>query len=595
MGLKEYKAKRDFRRTAEPAGRVRSARPRNHLRFVIQKHAASHLHYDFRLEMEGVLKSWAVPKGFPMKRGDRRLAVEVEDHPLEYGSFEGTIAEGNYGAGTVMLWDEGTYHVSGDDPAEALRSGKIHFFLEGKKLKGEWTLVRMRYGEAAKPQWLLLKSGEDLPPLSARAEERSVVSGRSMQQIAKRGGSEWHSNRLARQRPVTFADAAARRAPAAEKRVGAAQLSRQRQSARKAARPKRARNHSPSGLTGLGINLEELPGAKPEFAEPMKALLVDRLPKGPEWLYEIKFDGVRALGIKNGGALSLTSRSGKDLAVKYPEVLTGLEKIAAKQVVFDGEVVAVDEQGRSAFQLLQSYQTAGTKPPLFYYVFDILQLEGKDLKGLPLWQRKAVAQKLIEGTHPTLRFSGDIHTESPRLMKEMQARGLEGLIGKKRESVYEPGRRSGAWVKFKWTNEQEFVIGGYTQPKGARSHFGALLVGFYEHGRLRFAAKVGTGYDEATLRLLYGKLQKLKQSDCPFVNLPESSGGLSGGVSRAEMKRCTWVRPELVCQVRFAEWTRDNHLRQPAFLGLREDKNPSEVAREKPASLKPRMDADAHG
>jgi bifunctional non-homologous end joining protein LigD len=581
MGLKEYKAKRDFRRTAEPAGRVRSAPPRTHLRFVIQKHAASHLHYDFRLEMNGVLKSWAVPKGFPMKRGDRRLAVEVEDHPIEYGSFEGTIAEGNYGAGTVMLWDEGTYHVSGDDPVKAWREGKIHLFLEGKKLNNEWTLVRMRHGETAKPQWLLLKSGEDLPPLSARAEERSVVSGRSMEQIAERAGSEWHSNRLAHRRPVTLADVAARRPPTGAKLRGAGRLTRPRRS-EQVGRSKSRASQPPSGSAEQGLDLDELPTAKAEFVEPMKALLVDHLPKGPNWLYEIKFDGVRALGNKNGRVLGLISRSGKDLAARYPEVLRGLEQIAAKQVVFDGEVVAVDEQGRSAFQLLQSYQMAGAKPPLFYYVFDILQLEGKDLKGLPLWQRKTIAQKLIEGTNPTLRFSNNIQAESARLMKEMQARGLEGLIGKKRESVYEPGRRSGAWVKFKWTNEQEFVIGGYTQPKGARSHFGALLVGFYEEGRLRFAAKVGTGFGEATLRLLYGKLQKLKQPNCPFANLPESSAGFAAGVSRAEMKRCTWVRPELVAQVRFAEWTRDNHLRQPAFLGLREDKNPNEVVREKP-------------
>jgi len=583
MGLKEYKAKRNFGRTSEPAGRRLPSSRRADLSFVVQKHAASHLHYDFRLEMQGVLKSWAVPKGFPTRRGDRRLAVEVEDHPLEYGGFEGTIPEGNYGAGTVMVWDKGTYQVFCDDPVQGLREGKIHFVLNGKKLVCEWTLVRMRNESGGKPQWLLLKSGEDLPPFTAVAEDRSAVSERTMEQIAgARHRREWQSNRSGR---GSLKGVNSRRPPmslggVSTKSKERAARTRRLQQAKTSKIPKSSLTRTGSGESG--VDLDRLPRAEPEFVEPMKALLVDELPRGSEWLYEIKFDGVRAIAVKHGRHVELISRTGKDLALRYPEVLAGLKEISLNEVVLDGEIVAVDEQGRSAFQLLQSYQTAGIKTPLFYYVFDVLQCDGRDLKGLPLCQRKALAQRLTDESNSTLRFSGSIQADSVRLMKEMRERGLEGLVAKKQGSVYEPGRRSGAWVKFKWTNEQEFVIGGFTQPKGARNHFGALLVGYNENSQLRFAAKVGTGFDEPTLHLLRQKFQKIIQRDCPFVNLPERARGITAGLGMAEMRRCTWLRPELVCQVRFSEWTRDLHLRQPAFLGLREDKEAREVVREKP-------------
>jgi bifunctional non-homologous end joining protein LigD len=592
MGLKEYQAKRDFRETSEPRGQGKQPRKTKALHFVVQKHAATRLHYDFRLEMEGVLKSWAVPKGFPVKRGDRRLAVEVEDHPIEYGGFEGTIPEGNYGAGTVMLWDKGTYSVFGDDPVAAHQAGKIHFVLAGSKLKGEWTLVRMRHFEGNKPQWLLLKSGTDLPQLSARTDDRSALTGRSMKQIAEtQHGKQWQSGRDARRRSATLRNT---RKPEPQVDIRGGRQTRTSSIGSLARSPKRdiiSSDTRPTATSGDGAkglsnpidHFDRLPTRKPVFVEPMKALLVSELPKGRDWLYEVKFDGVRALAIKNQQSIELISRSGKDLGAKYPEVISGLKNLAVKQAVLDGEVVAVDSQGRSSFQLLQSYQTAGQpRPPLFYYIFDLLQMEAKDLTGLPLWQRKEVAKKLIEGLpgNSNIRFSSDIRADSQRLTNEMKARGLEGLLGKKRDSIYEPGRRSGAWVKFKWTNEQEFVIGGYTRPKGARSHFGAILVGYYQDGGLRFAAKVGTGFNEKTLEFLFEKFQKLTQPDCPFLNLPERLSGISAGLSAAEMRRCTWLRPELVCQVRFAEWTRDHHLRQPAFVGLRDDKSPREVVQE---------------
>jgi bifunctional non-homologous end joining protein LigD len=334
-------------------------------------------------------------------------------------------------------------------------------------------------------------------------------------------------------------------------------------------------------VPAVRISLYRLPKKRPTFVEPMKALLTDELPKGVDWIYELKFDGVRALAIKDNGDIELISRSGKELESKYPELLEPLKKLAAKQAVLDGEIVALDEQGRSSFQLLQSYQMAGVKkPPLFYYVFDLINLDGKDLTVVPLMQRKAMLETLVAKVSAAIRFSPGIKADSARLMREMKARGLEGLIAKRRDSKYESGRRSGAWVKFKWTYEQEFVIGGYTEPKGTRTHFGALLVGYYEKGKLLFAAKVGTGFDQKLLTSLHDKFKKLIRANCSFANLPEKRPG-SQGLSAAEMRRCTWLEPKLVCQVRFAEWTRDDHLRQPAFLGLREDKEPSEVIREK--------------
>ncbi len=583
MSLKEYRAKRNFRSTREPAGQARTTAETALPRFVVQKHAASRLHYDFRLEINGVLKSWAVPKGFPTARGERRLAVQVEDHPLEYQDFEGTIPEGNYGAGTVMVWDKGTYQVYGDKPEKALEAGKIHLQLNGQKLKGEWTLVQLKKKDEPQTSlWLLLKSGEDARPISRGAEDHSALSGRSLAQIAAANDRQWGSDREAH---------AARRGPresSSERLLGAEFTARSRRLAsegraranKPAARAARSAGRSELGraLSAAKIDIRRLPKAKPRFIEPMKALLVKELPRGPEWIYEIKFDGVRALAIGDNGTMSLRSRADKDLAAKYTPVVKALEPLQPADVVLDGEVVAVDARGRSAFQLLQSYQTAaGPKPPIFYYVFDILNLDGRDLTGLPLWQRKRIARDVVKALGPVVRFSDSIKAESVRVVKEMQRRGLEGLMAKQIDSEYQPGQRTGGWVKFKWTHEQEFVIGGYTEPQGARAYFGAILVGYYQGGKLLYAGKVGTGFDQKTLTSLYEEFQKLRQDKCPFANLPEPEG-----LTAAQMRRCTWLKPELVCQVRFSEWTRDGHLRQPAYLGLREDKVAREVSREVP-------------
>jgi bifunctional non-homologous end joining protein LigD len=449
-----------------------------------------------------------------------------------------------------MVWDNGTYEVIGTEPLQALGKGKLHLLLKGRKLKGEWTLVRIR-GDESKPQWLLMKTGEDAEPFTDDAENKSVLTRRTLAQIAHANGKEWKSNRAAKesQRPRF------RLAPALD----------------------------PRHISDASAELKRLPSAKADFVEPMKALLVEEIPKGSEWLYELKLDGIRALAIEQKHGVKLISRTAKDMTERYPRIAEALEKLPAREAVLDGEIVALDEQGRPSFQLLQSYHMQGTrKPPLFYYVFDLISLNGRDLRGLPLLKRKELAEELLKNLPDAVRFSGGLKANPQKVIKQMKQRRLEGLIAKKIDSKYESGRRSGAWQKFKWTNEQEFVIGGYTPPQGARSYFGAILVGYYEGDTLRFAAKVGTGFDHKMLASLHGKFQKLLRPNCPFANLPEKPGPGGRGFTLAEMRRTTWIEPKLICQVRFAEWTRDNHLRQPAFMGLREDKSPKEVIREKP-------------
>ena len=551
-GLKEYKRKRDFRQTAEPPPRLAKHSAKK-LMFVIQKHDATRLHYDFRLEMEGVLKSWAVPKGPPMVRGEKRLAVEVEDHPFDYAKFEGTIPEGNYGAGTVMVWDIGTYTVQAEDPLKALRDGKLHLVLEGKKLNGEWALVRMkpRPGDD-KPTWLLFKSGEDAKPLSAKKEDESVLTGRSMRQIASQNKAQWKSSRPAATQTRV------------EPRIAAAVAKRTRTTKQKEVQ-------------------EDLPSGKIQFVEPMKCRLVEDAPTGSQWIYEIKFDGFRVLALKEGKNVELLSRNRKNLNHRFPEIVTAIRALPCDKAIIDGEAVALDEQGRSSFQLLQMADMPGQKrAPISFYAFDFLNLDGKDLKKLPLRRRKELLQSIIREEHEPIRFSSDIHGDPAKLLAQVKKLGLEGFIAKDIHSEYEPGQRSGCWKKIKIANEQEFVVGGYTKPKGSRDYFGAIIVGYHEGKKLIFVSKVGSGFNQALLSSLYKQFQKLKRPDCPFTNLPEKISFGGRGLTAAEMKKCSWVEPRLVAEIRFTEWTRDNHLRQPVFLGLREDKNASEVIKEEP-------------
>jgi bifunctional non-homologous end joining protein LigD len=511
MSLKAYKKKRDFAKTLEPQPSHPSSRDGHH--FVIQKHDASRLHYDFRLEMGGALKSWAVPKGIPVTKGEKRLAVHVEDHPISYMEFEGVIPKGQYGGGTVMVWDIGTFELLG---ADDLDSGKLHFALNGKKLKGEWRLVRMRDGD----QWLLIRGTESMRPISKKMDDTSALSGKTMKQLAANGRT-WQPRKPA-QEPL-------------------------------------------------------------KFIEPMKARLLKSAPSG-DWIYEIKFDGFRAMAFKSNGDVRLFSRNEKDFSGKFSAVHDALARLDAHDAIIDGEIVALDARGRSSFQLLQRFELGQARPPLFYYAFDLLWLNGKDLTHEPLVRRKLQLEQILKNAPEVIRYSSSLGEDAAPLLPRIRKLGLEGLIGKRKDSLYEPGRRSGAWIKLKLHQEQEMVIGGYTDPEGARRHFAALLIGFHENKKLRFAGKVGTGFNKAILKSLHSRLEKIVFDSCPFANLPETRvGHYRQNITAAEMKRCHWVRPELVCQVRFSEWTQDGKLRHPVFLGLRGDKDAAEVIREKAA------------
>ena len=565
MALAEYKRKRDFKRTAEPkGGKPLPKQVRGACRFVIQKHAATRLHYDFRLQMEGVLKSWALPKGLPWQQGEKHLAVEVEDHPIEYETFEGIIPQGQYGGGTVMVWDQGLYYVYGEQPLKSLNEGKLHLVLAGKKCQGEWTLVRIRGRDGEKNTWLIMKTGANAKAPSKKSEDQSVKSGRTMKQIAEHRDAEWESNREEK-------DSSAR--SSLKTRIRAA--------LKKKDEPKVAAVHCAGTSPTSDAALKSLPSAKPRFVEPMKARLVDDPPAHGQWLYELKFDGIRAIAVKNGDQASLTSRNANKLDGRFPEIRDAVEKLPVDECVIDGEVVALDEEGRSSFQLLQALEMEGRKAPLRFYVFDLLQLGGKSLVNLPVEQRKELLATLCQNVSDPIRYSGEIAGDVKSLLAEVKKRGLEGLIGKQRASQYEPGRRTGAWIKLKSLNEQEFVIGGYTPPSGSRKYFGAILVGYYENGRLKFAGKAGSGFTEKSLSSLYKKFRSEQRDDCPFIDLPSKQGGAwVQGITPSMMKKMHWVNPKFVAQIKFAEWTRDGKLRQPVFLGLREDKAPREVVKE---------------
>jgi bifunctional non-homologous end joining protein LigD len=574
MGLTDYKRKRDFKRTSEPkGGKPKPKTVRGASRFVIQKHDARRLHYDFRLEMEGVLKSWAVPKGLPWKQGEKHLAVEVEDHPIDYVEFEGVIPEGQYGGGTVMVWDRGKYFVYGEQPLKSLQDGKLHLVLEGEKAKGEWTLVRIRGRDGEKNQWLILKTGSSAKPPSKKREDESVKSGRTMKQIAEDRDAEWESNREEKDQSATSTLKARIKVALAKKNTPENKILGQ------ASRLVNRRNGSRRGRSTKPI--AALPSAKPRFIQPMKPRLLEKPPNAGDWMYELKFDGIRAIAIKIDTKVSLLSRNENELARRFPEIVEAIKNLPARECVMDGEVVALDDEGRSSFQLLQALELEGRKSPVRFYVFDLLQLDGKSLIKLPLAQRKDLLKKLCENIDDPIRFSGEIGSDVSKLLAEVKHRGLEGLIGKQRNSLYEPGRRSGAWIKLKCVNEQEFVIGGYTPPQGSRKYFGAILVGYYRDKKLSFAGNVGTGFTAKSLLVLHEKFQAERRDDCPFVDLPSKQNGKwVQAITPSMMRKMHWVNSVFVAQIKFSEWTRDGKLRQPVFLGLREDKNPRAVTKQ---------------
>src|SRR5881392_3279770 len=422
MGLRTYKAKRDFRHTSEPkGGKPKPKGVKGASRFVIQKHAASRLHYDFRLQMEGVLKSWAVPKGLPWAQGEKHLAVEVEDHPIEYENFEGVIPEGNYGGGTVMVWDHGTYYVYGEQPSQSLREGKLHLVLDGRKAKGEWTLVRIRGRDDQKNQWLILKTGTDAKPISKKLEDQSVKTGRTMEQIAEARDAEWESNRQTDESPTSQFKARIKKAIKKKENdevVG---------QARRLPVGKPGRSGSPT--------IADLPSAKARFIEPMKAKLVDKPPATGDWIHELKFDGIRLIAVKRDEKVSLFSRNQNDLNARFPEIVEAVKNVPARECVIDGEVVALDDEGRSSFQLLQAREMEGPKSPIYLYAFDLLQLDGKSLIGLPLEARKNVLEKLCADAGDLIRYSGGIGGDAKELLNEVKRRGLEGIVGKQRDSA----------------------------------------------------------------------------------------------------------------------------------------------------------------
>lgn len=555
MALERYREKRDFRITPEPRGRA-SPRPNRALSFVIQKHAASHLHYDFRLELNGVLLSWAVPKGPSLDPADKRLAMHVEDHPIEYGSFEGIIPAKQYGGGTVLLWDRGTW-IPKEDPDEGYAKGRLKFELDGEKLKGGWMLVKShgsKYGgKSGDKAWLLIKENDSFAQRGADARivdeaPDSVLSGRSLDDIAEQREHVWHSNKsvAANVRDGAVANKTAAKSPRQTKPV---------------------RSSGPSAITGARV------AKLPATLSPTLATLVDAIPTGDDWLHEVKFDGYRMLCRIDQSKVKIFSRNGKEWTDALPRLADAVGKLGLKSAWLDGEVAVIDEHGRTSFQALQNALSDRSGDLLTYFVFDVLYLDGYDLQGVALRERKRLLRTLIPEKAPTVHFSVDVEGSGEEFLKQACALGLEGAVSKRADSTYRGGVRTRDWVKVKCEQRQEMVIGGFTDPQGSRSGFGALLIGVYEpDGTLRYSGKVGTGFNDRVLATLRRKLDALVQDSTPFANPPRGF----------EAKGVHWVKPKLVAEVAFTEWTQDGTLRHPAFQGLREDKTATDVVRERP-------------
>jgi bifunctional non-homologous end joining protein LigD len=517
--LEAYRKKRDPERTPEPFG---GRRPGGGRMFVVQKHAARRLHYDLRLEMDGVLKSWAVPKGPSVHAEEKRLAVHVEDHPIEYADFEGVIAPGNYGAGSVIVWDRGWYRsAKPEDLLEQLRRGKLEVELFGYKLRGRWTLARMSGQEK---EWLLLKKADG----AAAGEElvdrypQSILSGLTVEEMAD----------------------------------------------------------VPGRLASIRQHLESLDAPRREVAarsQPfMLATLDERAPSDKGWLFEIKFDGVRVLAARRAEQVELYGRSGQLITGRYPDLVRALVALPVEHFVIDGEIVALDASGRPSFQRLQprmaltdprEIEAAAARVPVEGVFFDCLALDGHDLRRLPLTRRKDCLRLLVPPLGP-VHYVDHVLEHGPSFLEAANEQRLEGIVAKKAASLY-TGGRSRDWIKIKCQRRQEFVIGGYTDPQGSRGHFGALHIGVYDGARLVYVSKVGTGFDQAGLKILWEKLQPLARATPPF-----DTGAIPKGKSHH------WVEPKLVCEVRFSDWTNDGGIRHPTFIGLQSDKRPEDCRRE---------------
>lgn len=531
MALEEYRRKRDFTKTPEPPpGRITA---HEELSYLIQKHDATRLHYDFRLELDGVLLSWAVTKGPSLDPSDKRLAVRTEDHPLSYGTFEGTIPKGQYGGGTVMMWDEGTWEPKGD-PHAGLKKGHLSFILHGGRLAGGWSLIRM-HGDGRRENWLLIKEKDDKAQPGADAAgfldhlAFSVVSGRTMEEIADK-------------------------VPARQKKTKRAAVSRTKKVA--------------------GRALDKLMKAYPEA---QLATLVDRPPEGDAWLHEIKFDGYRLLAFVSGGDVRLRTRNGKEWTEKFPSIVEALKVLKAKDAVLDLEAVVLDDEGKSSFQGLQNaLGEGGQGRNIIAYAFDLLHLDGKDLTSSALIKRKEKLEKLLLKSKPgaALRYSEHVAGQGQDMIARSCSMGLEGIVSKKADAPYRAGREK-SWLKSKCIKRQEFVIIGMSSARKGNRALGALYLGYYKGSRLHYAGKVGTGFAMSSARDMADRLKKLERKT-PVLTRDEMAV-----VPPSELRDIYWVKPVLLCEVAFTEWTEEGRIRHPSFQGLREDKEARNVTREK--------------
>ncbi|MGN6545082.1 MAG: DNA ligase D [Aureliella sp.] len=561
MTLNEYQHKRRFDVTSEPSGQA-AAKPGH--RFVIQKHAARRLHYDFRLEFDGVLKSWAVPHGPSLDPSVKSLAVQVEDHPIDYANFEGTIPKGQYGGGTVMVWDRGTWETD-EDVAASLKRGKLSFRLHGEKLQGEWTLVRMR--GTGDDNWLLLKK-QDEAAISRKkydileAAPRSVLTGRDLSQIAD-------NEKPVRQRK------GAKPLEKAEARRTAKSSSADGVSAKKSS-GKSSRGATKEQAQAIAAHLRKTPvGELPKKFNPQLATLSVNVPAGDDWLHELKLDGYRVLARIERGKVQLITRGGLDWTDRFPSVAEAVGELPLKSGLLDGEVVVLDENGVTDFQRLQNSLAEDNQKSLVYYVFDVPYAEKHDLTDLPLLERKKIVAQIILGHWPKndgpVRYLDHIAGSGEQVLEQACNYAMEGIVSKKTNSPY-VSQRSETWLKIKCVHNQEFVIAGYTKPAKSRIGFGALLLGYYQDKELKYCGRVGTGFTEVSLRDLAQRFEDLKTDKCPYAHPPR----------RDQQRGVTWLEPKLVAEISYGTRTSDGILRHAVFHGLREDKPAKQVVLEKP-------------